>query len=266
MQAALGHSYGTEWKSDGTNHWHECSCGAKKDTASHTPGDEATHTTAQICTECGHELQAALGHSYGTEWKSDGTNHWHECSCGAKKDVGAHSGGTATCEAKAKCSDCNVEYGEFAAHTPVADDNDCTTDITCSICGGVTTEGANAHTGGTATCESKAKCAACGKEYGELAEHKYNEATCEKKATCSVCGTETGAFVAHADNDNNGTCDVCDYTMSVVDPETDPETDPADDNDGLGTGAIVAIVVVATIVLAGGGFVFYWFVIKKKKY
>lgn len=30
-------------------------------------------------------------HSYGSEWKNDATNHWHECSCGDKDDVAAHS-------------------------------------------------------------------------------------------------------------------------------------------------------------------------------
>ena len=30
-------------------------------------------------------------HSYGTEWKYDGTNHWHECECGDKADIAAHS-------------------------------------------------------------------------------------------------------------------------------------------------------------------------------
>lgn len=32
-------------------------------------------------------------HSYSTEWKYDETNHWHECSCGEKIDVAAHSFG-----------------------------------------------------------------------------------------------------------------------------------------------------------------------------
>ena len=33
----------------------------------------------------------ALGHTAGTEWKSDDTNHWHECSrCHDKKDEAAH--------------------------------------------------------------------------------------------------------------------------------------------------------------------------------
>ena len=30
-------------------------------------------------------------HSYGTEWKYDGTNHWHECECDDKADTAAHS-------------------------------------------------------------------------------------------------------------------------------------------------------------------------------
>ena len=30
-------------------------------------------------------------HSYGTDWKYDDTNHWHECDCGDKADVAAHS-------------------------------------------------------------------------------------------------------------------------------------------------------------------------------
>ena len=30
-------------------------------------------------------------HSYGTDWKYDDTNHWHECECGDKTDIAAHS-------------------------------------------------------------------------------------------------------------------------------------------------------------------------------
>ena len=29
-------------------------------------------------------------HSYGSEWKYDAGNHWHECSCGDKADKAAH--------------------------------------------------------------------------------------------------------------------------------------------------------------------------------
>jgi hypothetical protein len=30
-------------------------------------------------------------HKYGTEWKYDGTNHWHECEYGEKADITAHT-------------------------------------------------------------------------------------------------------------------------------------------------------------------------------
>ena len=102
------HSYGSEWKNDADNHWHECSCGDKKDTAAHTAGEwiidtPATATTDgskhKECTACSYTMATqtipATGggehtHSYGSEWKNDATNHWHECSCGDKADKAAH--------------------------------------------------------------------------------------------------------------------------------------------------------------------------------
>ena len=30
-------------------------------------------------------------HNHGKDWKSDADNHWHECPCGDRKDVAAHS-------------------------------------------------------------------------------------------------------------------------------------------------------------------------------
>ena len=102
------HSYGSEWKNDADNHWHECSCGDKKDTAAHTAGEwiidtPATATTDgskhKECTVCGYtmtiETIPATGggehtHSYGSDWKNDATNHWHECSCGDRADKAAH--------------------------------------------------------------------------------------------------------------------------------------------------------------------------------
>ena len=55
------HSYGTEWKYDGTNHWHECACGDKADTAAHNfqwvidkaATKEATGIKHEECTVCG---------------------------------------------------------------------------------------------------------------------------------------------------------------------------------------------------------------------
>ena len=102
------HSYGTEWKYDGTNHWHECECGDKANIAAHSASEWIVDTAAtetadgtkhKECTVCKKVLETATipatgsthTHSYGTEWKYDGTNHWHECECGDKADTAAHS-------------------------------------------------------------------------------------------------------------------------------------------------------------------------------
>ena len=61
----------------------------------------------------------ALGHSYATTWSSDATSHWHECTregCTATDTKVAHSGGTATETAQAKCEICQSEYGEKLPH------------------------------------------------------------------------------------------------------------------------------------------------------
>ena len=60
------HSYGADWKSDADNHWHECPCGDKKDTAAHSfkwvIDKEATATARgskhEECTVCGYKKAA----------------------------------------------------------------------------------------------------------------------------------------------------------------------------------------------------------------
>ena len=59
------HSYGADWMTDSPGHWHECSCGDKKDFAAHTPGAAATETTPQTCTVCGYVIKPATGGSTG---------------------------------------------------------------------------------------------------------------------------------------------------------------------------------------------------------
>ena len=110
--AATGHS-ASDWKSDNTDHWKECTvvgCGViiEDSKAAHTAGEwiidtPATATTSgskhKECTVCGYTMATetipATGggehtHSYGSEWKNDADNHWHECSCGDKADKAAH--------------------------------------------------------------------------------------------------------------------------------------------------------------------------------
>ena len=100
------HKYGTEWKYDETNHWHECECGNKADITAHNfkwiVDRKATTTEKgskhEECTVCGYKKTAvdipkidSHNHNYGTEWKYDSTNHWHECEDGEKADITAHN-------------------------------------------------------------------------------------------------------------------------------------------------------------------------------
>ena len=100
------HKYGTEWKYDETNHWHECECGNKADITAHNfkwiVDRKATTTEKgskhEECTVCGYKKTAvdipkidSHNHDYGTEWKYDSTNHWHECEDGEKADITTHN-------------------------------------------------------------------------------------------------------------------------------------------------------------------------------
>ena len=109
------HTYGGPWYADAKSHWHQCTdsacpdpSGSTKDLASHTfvwKVDQAATTTQtglkhEECTVCSYKrsentvidkLPATHSHSYGTEWKYDDTNHWHECECRDKADTAAHS-------------------------------------------------------------------------------------------------------------------------------------------------------------------------------
>ena len=93
---ASGHSYATEYSTDGTSHWYECTvCHDKKDVAEHSfetiVDKEATCTETgtqhKVCTVCGYTAEAeeipAAGHTY-TEWSvscsSDGIFKTRKCT------------------------------------------------------------------------------------------------------------------------------------------------------------------------------------------
>ncbi len=93
-------------------------------------------------------------------------NHDSVCDvCGKEGLTVNHTGGAATCTAKAVCEVCGQEYGDLAAHT-----------------------------GGTATCLVKAVCEACGQEYGNLAAHADED----HDGLCDVCHGDMGNFVLYS--------------------------------------------------------------------
>ena len=130
-----------------------------------TPGQtDASHVTISS--------PAPHSHICSDGWTSDATGHWHRCAdanCTEKLNFAAHSGGSATCTAKKKCSICGEPYGEPDPnnHTHLSDWKFDETDHwkTCSACS--TDIEKTAHTGDTATCTAKKKCEVCGQSYGE---------------------------------------------------------------------------------------------------
>ena len=168
------------WQSDGTRHWHECSCGTKIDVAPHTPDrSEATETKAVKCTVCGYIITPALGHDThapDAEWHFDATKHWHNCTgCSQKLDEGAHA------------------FGDW-------------------------------------TITVKPEVGVAG----------------EKERECSVCGFKENAPVEALGDEQPG--------------GEQPE------KTGLSGGAIAGIAVGSVAVAGVGGFSVFWFVIKKKKF
>ena len=135
---ALGHDFenGT-WQSDGDEHWKKCSRCDVTDTKTAHQWDDGKITTAATCTAPGEktytctvcsatrtETVSATGHSWSDAWMHDATHHWHDCenaNCdvtknSAKDGYGPHSGGAATCQAKAVCVTCGTAYGDLDAN------------------------------------------------------------------------------------------------------------------------------------------------------
>ena len=144
---------------------------------------------------------APHSHICSNGWTSDATSHWHRCAdanCTEKLNFAAHTGGTATCTAKRKCSICGEPYGEPDPnnHTHLSDWKFDETDHwkTCSACS--TDIEKTAHSGGTATCNAKKTCTVCGEPYGgldpsnhtHLSDWKFDETDHWK--TCSACSTD----------------------------------------------------------------------------
>ncbi len=171
-------------------------------------------------------------HTYGTTYSSDSTGHWKTCTeCGANGEFSKHTGGTATCTAKAVCETCDQPYGELGAHKLTK------TDAKAATC----TEAGN---------EVYWTCSGCGKYFSDengtnkiekdswvlktlghdMTKTDAKEATCTEDGnneyyTCSRCGgvfkdeagtqattveAETLKKLGHDWSNKNGICARCD--------------------------------------------------------
>ena len=193
LVASVGHTYNSvKTNPDCTNGGYTtytCSkCGDsyvsdKVPALGHAPGSSATCTKAQICTVCGVELTAALGHNYTSEIKAP------DCT---------HAGYTLH-----TCLNCGDSYkdNEISAlgHTPGADAT-CTQAQVCTVCGEVL-KSENGHVPGiAATCTDAQICDVCGEVLVPALGHDivYEDAV---DSTCTKDGYSAGSH-----------CSRCDYT------------------------------------------------------
>ena len=205
-----------EGKSSADGHWDACACGYKTDVTAHAWTDKFdTQNHWQECSGCGYQKDVT---AHTLVKQTSETQHQVKCeSCGYKTEWENHTGGTATCTAKAVCSVCGESYGELAAH--VADSNyRYNADghwTACATCG-TPMSNQEAHTGGTADCQHKAVCDVCGQPYGELdaSNHtggiRWAQTAETHQAFYLCCGAAAGAEANHSWNDES-VCTECGY-------------------------------------------------------
>ena len=116
----------------------------------------AAQTDIYAAAETSYQL--VISHKYSDTYKADDETHWKECACGEKTDVNNHADGNKD----HKCDVCGKILSKCA---------DTNKDHKCDLCGKTLSE----HTGGTATCKDKAKCAVCGESYGELDANNHTD-------------------------------------------------------------------------------------------
>ena len=141
-------------------------------------------------------------HTYGMTYSSDSTGHWKTCTeCGANGEFSKHTGGTATCTAKAVCETCDQPYGELGAHKLTKTDAkaaSCTEAgneayWTCSGCGKYFSDekGENAIADLAAWKTGDGKINATGHNYGDITyTWSDGNTSCTAKKVCSVCKDE----------------------------------------------------------------------------
>lgn len=213
---------------DGTNHE-----GERKTTYAIDPKDETRHIAMQICAGCRATLTTASGgHTtdkaatcmkgmhckicdlyYGatvdhvmSRWlpADDGQRHYRACEYGCgKTEYGKHNvSSPATCAFPAYCKDCghfgdvDADAHDWSAWKLYDTDQHyryCRKNKTAHV------EYAD-HTGGTATCETRAMCDVCNEYYGQILDHDYVMHDAQA-ATCTEIG-----WAAYA------TCSRCDYS------------------------------------------------------
>ena len=251
-------------------------------------------TGRPICEGCGQEYDSALGHDWQTEWTIDGDVHYHACSrCTERKDEAAHNyvwtyvdddtckgvcecGAEITeahydrwassCGRQPHCEKCDHDYGSIPEHDMIYEYiNENNHKPSCRHCD--TYFFVEAHSGGTATCDSAPVCEKCGHEYGSALGHNwdtewsYDEnghyhkclndgctarkdeaahsggaATCVSGPICDECGQEYGSPDPEAHNwDTNWSYDETNHYHKCLNNGCTAKNDEAAHSGGTAT-------------------------------
>ncbi len=160
---------------------------------------------------------AVHDHAWSDNWSSDDSAHWHNCTeenclitSNSKKDGYAeHSGGTATCTAKAVCKVCGEKYGDLAPHELTH------IDAKTATC----TETGNMEYWHCSVCEKNFTSEACDTEIADVETEKnasnhsgtavWTQTTTTHKQVYSCCQVVNVAETNHTWQD--GKCTVCNY-------------------------------------------------------
>ncbi len=232
-----GHDYGEAWVSNGNGtHSHVCALNSDhKSEPQNCSGGTATCTAKATCQHCSAEYGEIDGanHNYSEDWTTDENEHWHVCQNDNSHHSATepHTGGTATCSAKAVCTVCKNEYGTLldhnyddewhsdenghwhictvggeagtvTAHTPDRDAPTETEPVKCTVCDYIVTPatGYVTHTPDEVWHSDGEKhwhnCTGC-EEKLNIATHSGGSATCEHKAECEICNAAYGDLADH---------------------------------------------------------------------
>lgn len=249
-----------KYEKDAAEHYYVCGdCGEKFDNGAHN-ANTPTCTDKAICVDCGYEVGDIDPDNHENielkDAKEAGCNsggYSGDLYCSDCKTIfepghdtpptGEHSGGIATCQAAAKCMYCGSEYGDKDPNEHEGSDGKWNHNehghFQLCICGEMYNDAT--HSGGTATCATKAKCAVCGVEYGDVDPSTHGEtvtknfvaASCVKDGYtgdihCKDCDAklETGETVKTSGAHGGGTatcvaqakCDGCGREYGELDP------------------------------------------------
>ena len=130
-----------------------------------SPWDSCQYVAAAKITLPVFKGQGDAHDHQSNDWKSNETEHWQVCTCGAVFHKAEHSGGTATCTQRATCTVCGAEYGDALGH-----------DFTTSW-----THDDNEHWKQCSRCDAK----------DDVSPHTWDNGTITTAPTCTKAGERT---------------------------------------------------------------------------